>query len=147
MASTPKKSTTKKTATKQSGNKTMGRPKKVIDQRQFEECCKLQCTHEETCDILGVSTPTLEKWCKETYGETFFKVFQQKRSLGKMSLRRKQWALAETSASMAIWLGKNYLDQTDHIDAKIEFEDDGFIEALKGQAQDTFKNAGDIVET
>jgi len=149
MASTPKKSTTKKTATKQSSKpkKKMGRPKKVIDQRQFETMCGLQCTLEEVCAILGVTDNTLNTWCKETYGTTFSEVFAQKRALGTMSLRRAQFRLAEKSAAMAIFLGKNYLGQTDQVETKIEFEDDGFIEALKGQAQDTFKDAGDIVET
>ena len=64
----------------------------------------------------------------------------------KRKIRKFQLQLCETSASMAIWLGKNYLGQTDHIDARVEFESDGFIEALKGQAEDTFKNAGGIVE-
>lgn len=76
----------------------------------------------------------------------FSEVFRQKREMGKMSLRRKQWKLADTSASMAIFLGKNYLGQTDQVETKIEFESDGFIEALKGQASDTFKDSGDMVE-
>lgn len=151
MPSTAKNSPTKCKTAKQSGKtsqpkKKMGRPRAIISQRQFEECCKLQCTHEEVCNILGISAPTLEKWCKETYGETFFKVFEQKRGLGRMSLRRKQWALAETSAPMAIFLGKNYLGQTDNVETKIEFESDGFLEALKGQVKETFKSAGDVVE-
>lgn len=151
MASMSKKSTTKKTATKQSSKKKavskMGRPKKVIDQRMFEEMCKLQCTRDEVCAVLGVQDDTLNRWCKETYdGRTFSAVFSEKRENGKMSLRRKQFALAETSAAMAIFLGKNYLGQTDKVETKVEFADDGFIEALKGQASDTFKNAGDVVE-
>ena len=32
------------------------------------------------------------------------------------------------------------------VEDKIELESDGFIEALKGQAEETFKDAGDIVE-
>ena len=37
-----------------------------------------------------------------------------------MSLRRKQWNLAKTNATMAIWLGKQYLGQKDNIDIKSE---------------------------
>lgn len=33
------------------------------------------------------------------------------------------------------------------VEQKVEFESDGFIEALKGQAAETFEQAGDIVET
>lgn len=97
-----------------------GRPKKEINQKQFEAMCLYQCTIEEITQFLDVSQATLEKWCKETYdGQTFYQVFCQKRELGKMSLRRKQWALADKSASMAIFLGKNYLGQRD----SIEYED------------------------
>lgn len=127
--------------------KKMGRPKKEIDKKQFETMCGLQCTRDEICAILDIEDDTLNRWCKETYdGKTFSAVFEEKRSLGKMSLRRAQFKLAEKSAAMAIFLGKNYLGQTDQVDTKVEFESDGFIEALKGQAQDTFKDAGGVVE-
>ena len=36
-----------------------------------------------------------------------------------MSLRRKQWNLAETNASMAIFLGKQFLGQTDKVDQNL----------------------------
>lgn len=149
MASKSKNTTTDDKATKQGSKpkKKMGRPKKIINQEQFEKMCAIQCTLEEICDVFGVTDKTLNSWCKETYGTTFSEVFAKKRSLGKMSLRRAQFRLAEKNAAMAIFLGKNYLGQTDQVETKIEFEDDGFIEALKGQAQDTFKDAGDIVET
>lgn len=124
----------------------MARPRKEIDKKNFESMCAYQCTQEEICAFLGVTDKTLSAWCKRTYGMRFSEVFRQKREMGKMSLRRKQWKLADTSASMAIFLGKNYLGQTDQVEAKIEFESDGFIEALKGQASDTFKDSGDMVE-
>ena len=149
MASMSKKSTTKSKATKDGSKKApkkMGRPKKVISQREFEEMCKIQCTHEEICAILGVSVPTLEAWCKETYGTTFFKVFEQKRAGGKKSLRRAGFELAQCNPTVHIFYAKNYLGMTDKVETKVEFEDDGFIAALKGQAQDTFKNAGGVVE-
>ena len=98
----------------------MGRPKKIIDQKQFEELCHIQCTQEEICAVLNVDEATLIKWCKETYGVTFSKVFEQKRKGGKTSLRRKQWNLADTNATMAIWLGKQFLGQKDNIDIKSE---------------------------
>ena len=97
-----------------------GRPKKEIDQKQFETMCALQCTLDEICAMLDVSDKTLEKWCKDTYdGMNFSDVFRQKRELGRMSLRRMQWKLAEKNATMAIFLGKNYLGQRD----SIEYED------------------------
>lgn len=90
-----------------------GRPRAEIDQKQFEKLCALQCTHEEVCAWFDISPKTLESFCKRTYGATFSKVFAQKRGIGKISLRRAQFKLAENNANMAIWLGKQYLDQTD----------------------------------
>lgn len=91
----------------------MGRPRAEIDKKQFENLCGLQCTLEEICGWFGVTDKTLDSWCKRTYHASFSEVFKQKRGLGKISLRRSQWRLAEKSAAMAIWLGKQYLDQTD----------------------------------
>ena len=91
----------------------MGRPKKEIDQRQFENLCGLQCTLEEICGWFDVCSDTLETWCKRTYKRSFSEVFAQKRGAGKISLRRSQWRLAEKNANMAIWLGKQYLGQKD----------------------------------
>ena len=91
----------------------MGRPRAEIDKKQFENLCGLQCTLEEICGWFGVTDKTLDSWCKRTYHASFSEIFKQKRGLGKISLRRSQWRLAEKSAAMAIWLGKQYLDQTD----------------------------------
>lgn len=92
----------------------MGRPKKEIDKKTFENLCGLQCTKEEICDFLETSDKTLEAWCKRTYNAGFSEVFRQKRGRGKISLRRSQFRLAEKSASMAIFLGKQYLGQADN---------------------------------
>lgn len=93
----------------------MGRPQKEIDQTQFEKLCGLQCTLEEICGWFDVTDKTLDRWCKKTYGESFSEVFAKKRETGKISLRRSQWRLAEKSAAMAIFLGKNYLGQRDSV--------------------------------
>lgn len=93
----------------------MGRPPIQIDQKQFENLCGLQCTKEEVADFFDCSEDTIDRWCLRTYGETFAVVFRKKRGNGKISLRRKQWKLADKSAAMAIFLGKNYLGQTDNV--------------------------------
>lgn len=93
----------------------MGRPRKEIDQKQFEGLCKLQCTLSEICGWFGITDKTLDSWCKRTYHQTFSEVFKSKREAGKISLRRAQFHLAESNASMAIWLGRQYLGQKDNI--------------------------------
>ena len=91
----------------------MGRPRKEIDIVQFEKLCYLQCTEEEVCDFFEITDKTLNNFCKREYGATFSEVFKQKRGKGKISLRRAQFELAKKNATMAIWLGKQYLGQKD----------------------------------
>lgn len=104
----------------------MARPRKEIDQEQFEKLCALQCTKEEISSWFDCSEDTIENWCHKTYDESFSAVFSKKREAGKISLRRSQWRLAEKNAAMAIFLGKNYLGQRD----SIEYEDKDAINKL-----------------
>ena len=91
----------------------MGRPRTEIDQKQFESLCGLQCTQEEIASFFHCSEDTITRWCKRTYSLTFAEVYKKKSVSGKISLRRAQFRLAEKNASMAIFLGKQYLGQTD----------------------------------
>lgn len=93
-----------------------GRPKKQIDIKMFETMCAIQCTKEEICDILDINEKTLTRWCKDTYSMSFYDIYKKKSATGKMSLRRMQFKLAEKSATMAIFLGKNYLGQKDNVE-------------------------------
>lgn len=90
-----------------------GRPQKEIDKRTFEQLCGIQCTMHEIMAVLDVTDKTLTSWCRRTYGKSFSEIFAEKRKLGFASLRRTQFRLAEKSAAMAIFLGKNYLGQVD----------------------------------
>ena len=94
---------------------TTGRPKKEIDKKIFENLCGLQCTLEEIAGVFDCSADTIERWCKREYKETFAETYKKHSAKGKMSLRRIQFKLAEKSAAMAIFLGKNYLGQKDNI--------------------------------
>nr|DAR68679.1 MAG TPA: putative terminase small subunit [Caudoviricetes sp.] len=104
----------------------MSRPRKDIDKQQFEKLCGLQCTEQEICSWFGVTDKTLNAWCKRTYHAGFSEIFRQKRGLGKISLRRAQFRLAEKSATMAIFLGKQYLGQTDVQEIKATVTDNPF---------------------
>ena len=108
-----------------------GRPKIDIDKSQFEKLCGLQCTKEEIAGFFSCSEDTIENFCKRTYKQTFSVVFKEKRAGGRISLRRSQFRLAEKNAAMAIWLGKQYLGQTDRPEENIDVED---IDALFEEA-------------
>ena len=96
--------------------KKTGRPEKVIDRKQFESLCALQCTLFEVCSFFDVTDKTLSKWCHKEYDMSFSEVFAIKRGAGQISLRRSQFKLAEKNAAMAIWLGKQYLEQKDVVE-------------------------------
>ena len=95
-----------------------GRPKIQIDNEQFKKLCELQCTKEEIAGFFNCHEDTIENYCKKEYGECFSQVFKKLSFPGKMSLRRYQFELAKHNASMAIFLGKQYLGQKDIIDNK-----------------------------
>lgn len=90
-----------------------GRPKTKIDKDQFEKLCGLQCTQEEIAGFFNCSIDTITNWCKSTYGCTFSDTYKIYSQSGKISLRRMQLKLAEHSAAMAIFLGKQILGQRD----------------------------------
>lgn len=126
-----------------------GRPLKQINQIEFEKLCVLQCTQEEICGWFGVTDKTLNSWCKRTYEQSFSEIFKEKRGVGKISLRRAQFRLAEKNANMAIWLGKQYLGQSDRGEYTVAVdrrEDDPLTLALKETAraieQNEESNAG-----
>lgn len=108
----------------------MARPKKNIDKDIFENLCKYQCTLEEISGIFNCSADTIERWCKRTYKEKFKDVYNRFAAHGKLSLRRAQFKLAEKSATMAIWLGKQYLGQRDRDIADIMEQGNGVLESI-----------------
>lgn len=91
----------------------MARPRKEINREEFRKLCALQCTEEEIAGWFECSVDTLERWCKREYRENFAEVYKRYSADGKTSLRRYQFALAKTNATMAIWLGKQWLGQRD----------------------------------
>lgn len=111
----------------------MARPLKEISQKDFEKLCGLQCTKEEICGFFDVTDKTLERWCRRTYKLGFSEVFRQKRGAGKISLRRNQFELAKKNANMAIWLGKQYLDQREpdnRNDSKPQGAENNLLDAI-----------------
>lgn len=105
----------------------------LIDKANFEKLCSIMCTQPEICGFFGVSHDTLNRWCKQEYdGRTFTEVFEEKSSLGKISLRRIQFKQAESNPTMAIFLGKQYLGQKENIDARpMDNDDDELTKSIK----------------
>lgn len=87
-----------------------GRPKAKIDYGIVERLASIFCTKDEIATVLDLNPSTL--YADKVFQETF----KRGREHGKMSLRRKQFKLAEKNSAMAIWLGKQYLGQRDLIE-------------------------------
>jgi hypothetical protein len=89
--------------------------------------CAIHCIGEEQAGILGLSYDTLNRACKRDKKMSFADYFKQKSAGGKMSLRRRQYSEAmEGNTTMLVWLGKNWLDQTDKQEVKQEHTITGF---------------------
>lgn len=102
----------------------MARPRIEIDKMQFEKLCSIQCTIGEIAGFFNCSVDTIERWCKREYKEGFADTYEKKRGVGKISLRRSQFRMAETNPSMAIWLGKQYLGQKEQQEITVSHDDD-----------------------
>ena len=91
-----------------------GKKGNAIDKKQFEKLGAMMCTGEEISAFFGVSYDTVNNFCIQEYGTTFVKKVKELHECGKASLRRTQFKIAEKgNANMAIFLGKQYLGQTD----------------------------------
>ena len=97
-----------------------GRPKKEVDFEKIDGLCKYHCTAQEIVAHLklfdyDVSYNTIERRIKEKFDVTFGEYIEQKHAAyAKPALRRMQWKSAEAgNVSMQIWLGKQYLKQSD----------------------------------
>lgn len=94
--------------------KRRGRPSLIINEdgkNMIETLAGLSCTDEEIADALGTTCDTLHN---ENNDAVFSECKKRGFSTGKISLRRAQRRLAEKSAAMAIFLGKNILGQRDY---------------------------------
>ena len=100
----------------------MARPRKVWAAEQrgvFERLCNLYCTKAEICKVLGMDRRTLDKCIAETYSDTptWAEAFERFSAKARAELRRKQFEVAMSGdRSMLIWLGKNYLGQSERPD-------------------------------
>ena len=92
-----------------------GRPRKLIADeatlKQLRGLGNIQATVREAAAFFSVSPVTFEAFLKE---EGVREAFEEGQANGRISLRRTQFRLAEKNAAMAIWLGKQHLDQKDH---------------------------------
>ena len=100
----------KRPAANKTAAKKAGAPRKRIDLDELEKLAELQCTYNEAAAFFDVSRDTIIRRMKE---DTFRERWEAGQQKGLISLRRTQFRLAEKNATMAIFLGKQYLGQRD----------------------------------
>jgi len=84
-----------------------------IDLAELERLSAMQCTDEEIAAWFKVTTRTIERRRKN---RAFAEVMDRGKAKGRISVRRMQIKLLEAgNATMAVWLGKNMLGQTDEV--------------------------------
>ena len=106
--------------------KPKGRPPKPVDENIVFELARLMCTNVEIAGILRISHDTLTRNYRD--------ILDEGRSDAKVCLRREQFRKAmEGNVQMLIFLGKQYLNQSEIVVNKDEHEvlpwsDDKFTE-------------------
>jgi hypothetical protein len=82
------------------------------EKRKMEQMAFDQSQDKTIAAVLGCDVKTLKK--------SFSTVLHKKRCEGKIALRRAQMQQAQSIPTMSIFLGKNYLDQKDSKDVKVQ---------------------------
>ena len=84
-----------------------------IDLGELEKLCAMQATDEEIGAFFNVTERTILRRKKV---KRFAEVMERGRAKGRLSMRRLQLKLLEAgNATMGVWLGKQYLGQTDQV--------------------------------
>lgn len=130
------------------GNMPAGRPPKQFNKKLFVDLIGIGCDQRDICwvfrdeDGKPANIDTLSRWCKREFGMNFQEYAEQNRGAAlRIKLRQNQMRLSEKSAAMAIFLGKQYLGQTDAGAGVTEqTRDDGFIAALSATAAEDWSD-------
>ena len=92
----------------------MGRPFLELDEEMIGRLASIHCSVDEIASILECGRDTIYR--------NYMHVVEAGRAKGRMGLRRRQWEVAnEGNPTLLIWLGKNWLNQTDQVQGE---EDD-----------------------
>ena len=134
---TQKKAPAKQAPAKKPARHPGGRPRITWNDEQvaqFKTMCGMMCTEQEICAVMGVSKPTMNelvnrylfeevtghKRGKDEEPIKFRDAFEVYSAQGTASLRRMQFKAAQAGdKTMLVWLGKQYLGQSDRMDYNV----------------------------
>jgi hypothetical protein len=83
-----------------------------IDRRKFETLYRLPCPVEDICAYFVCTKEQLEDWCLFTYEMSLDEKMAQGEAIARIRLRQMQRDAAVRNATLTIWLGRQYLGQT-----------------------------------
>ena len=93
-----------------------GRPRIELNEEMVEKLAAIGCTVQEIADIMGVGDSTIKR--------NYDLPIKTGRAVLHMSLKRKQVELAKAgNTTMLIWLGKQYLSQSDKVEQKVSVQE------------------------
>ncbi len=107
---------------KRPNNNPNGRPRGHIDWSFVDKMLRAGVDGTSIASMLGIHPDTLYlRTCEEFGFPTFTAYAQLKRAEGLDLLKAKQYDTAMNgNVTMQIWLGKQYLDQKDKVENKVE---------------------------
>lgn len=83
---------------------------KQINWEEFDKLVSFQCTQTEVASFFGISVDTLDRLCQANRGEKLAEVWDKRKALGRVRLRKAQFNIVERAgpgaATMAIYLDK-----------------------------------------
>lgn len=83
----------------------------LVKTTEIEKLGRLQCTHREAAAFLDIRLHQFRRLLATDKDAR--EAWEKGLSLGRISIRRKQMRLGGSNANMAIFLGKQYLNQRD----------------------------------
>lgn len=98
--------------------KKTGPKPRTYDWQKIANMFAIGCNMEEVANVEGISSDYLRIACERENHMTLKQFMMKHRDTGKLSLRRAQYrsAIEKGNVAMQIWLGKNWLGQSDKID-------------------------------
>ena len=95
---------------------------------QIKELARIHATEQEAAAVLGISVRTFREALR--IDKVAREAWEFGRAEGNVGLRRKQYRLADTNPSMAIFLGKQWLGQNDVTVTEISGRDGRPVETM-----------------
>lgn len=114
--------------------KQMGRPRIEINDELFDSIIELPLIKADIAKVLKCSEDTVERYVKKRFDQTFAECQEQNRQMFRRNILAKQYELAmKSDRVMLIWLGKQYLGQSEKIESSnvLKLEDVVFGEKKK----------------